>query len=39
MPIGTEYEVFDMELVGIALVLEWALDRHLLELIYVFLDA
>jgi hypothetical protein len=36
---GTGYEVFDAELVGVASALEWALDRHLPGPIYVFLDA
>jgi ribonuclease HI len=35
---GTGYEVFDAELMGVASALEWALDRHLPGPIYV-LDA
>jgi ribonuclease HI len=39
VPMGTGYEVFDAELVGVASALEWALDRHLPGPIYVLLDA
>ncbi len=39
MPMGTGYEVFDAELVGVAAALEWALDRCLEGPIYVLLDA
>jgi hypothetical protein len=35
---GTGYEVFDVELVGVAVMLEWALERYLLGLIYILLD-
>ncbi|EEA20811.1 hypothetical protein PMAA_046300 [Talaromyces marneffei ATCC 18224] len=36
---GTGFEVFDAELVGVASALEWALERHLPGPIYVLLDA
>lgn len=39
VPMGTGYEVFDAELVGVAAALEWALDRGLEGPIYVLLDA
>lgn len=39
VPMGKGYEVFDAELVGVALALELALERHLEGLIYVLLDA
>jgi hypothetical protein len=38
VPIGTRYKVFDIELVAITTVLEWALDRHFLGPIYILLD-
>ncbi|EED15961.1 reverse transcriptase, putative [Talaromyces stipitatus ATCC 10500] len=39
VPMGHRYEVFDAELVGVAIALEWALGRQLLGPIWVFLDA
>ena len=39
VPMGTGYEVFDAELVGVASALEWALERHLEGPIHVLLDA
>jgi hypothetical protein len=36
---GTGYEVFNVELAGVAVALEWALERHFPEPIYVLLDA
>lgn len=38
MPIRVGYEVFDVELVGVASALEWVLERQFLELIHVLLD-
>jgi len=39
VPMGTGYEVFDAELVGVASALEWTLERGLEGPIFVFLDA
>uniref|UniRef100_A0A093V4Z1 Putative RNA-directed DNA polymerase from transposon X-element n=1 Tax=Talaromyces marneffei PM1 TaxID=1077442 RepID=A0A093V4Z1_TALMA len=39
LPMGTGFEVFDVELMGVASALEWALERHLPGPIHVLLDA
>uniref|UniRef100_A0A093X9F1 Ribonuclease H n=1 Tax=Talaromyces marneffei PM1 TaxID=1077442 RepID=A0A093X9F1_TALMA len=39
LPMGTGFEVFDAELMGVASALEWALERHLPGPIHVLLDA